>query len=211
MDLPLSWLAVQMAYPYPGATAVGIKAADGVILAADKRVTYGYMLMSKAGKKLYRVLDRVGIASAGFIADMQTLARMVEAGMKIFELESGLKPRVYNVAKLLSYMLYSVSRYAPYIVEVIVGGIDEEEAHIYVLDPLGAVIEDEYAAVGTGAQLAISIIESEFRKGITVAEAKNLALKAARMAFSRDAVSGDGVDLLVISNNGVLEEFIPVA
>jgi len=203
--------AVDMAeYYYPGATALGIRASDGVVLAADKRVTYGYTLMSKAGKKIFKVLDRAGIASAGFIADMQTLARTVEAEMKIFELESGMKPRVYNIAKLLSLILYSSSRYAPYIVETIVGGVDDEGAHVYVLDPLGAAIEDDYAAVGTGAQLAISIVESEYRNSLSLEDARNLALKAVKAAFSRDAASGDGIDLLLISSDGIKEEFVPV-
>lgn len=198
-----------MAEYYPGATAIGIKASDGVVLAADKRVTYGFTLMSRAGKKVFRVLDRIGVASAGYIADMQTLARMLEAEMKLFELESGLKPRVYNAAKLLSLVLFNSSRYAPYIVETIVGGIDYEGPHIYVLDPLGAVIEDDYAAIGTGAQLAISIVESEYRDGIGVNDARALALKAVKAAFSRDAVSGDGIDLLMIADHEVKEEFIP--
>ncbi len=199
-----------MAEYYPGATAIGIRASDGVVLAADKRVTYGFLLMSKAGKKVFRVLDRVGIASAGFIADMQTLARILEAEMKLFELESGFGARVYNAAKLLSLILHSSSRYAPYIVEAIVGGVDDEGPHVYVLDPLGAVIEDDYAAVGTGAQLAISIIESEYTNKMKVDEARALALKAVKAAFSRDATSGDGVDLLTITNDGAREEFIPV-
>lgn len=199
-----------MAEYYPGATALGIRTSEGVVLAADKRVTYGFTLMSKAGKKVFRVLDRIGVASAGFIADMQTLARMLEAEMRLFELESGLRPRVYSAARLLSLILYNSSRYAPYIVETIVGGIDDEGSHIYVLDPLGAVIEDDYAAVGTGAQLAISIVESGYSRDLPLREARDLALKAVKAAFSRDAVSGDGVDLLIISNDGVKEEFVPV-
>lgn len=197
-------------YYYPGATALGIKVSDGVVLAADKRVTYRYTLMSKAGKKVFKVLDRVGIASAGLIADMQTLARTLEAEMKIFELESGLKPRVYNAAKMLSLILFRSSRFSPYIVETIVGGIDDEGSHIYVLDPLGAAIEDDYAAVGTGAQLAISIVESEYRLNLSISDARSLALKAVKAAFSRDATSGDGVDVLTITKYGVNEEFIPV-
>lgn len=197
-----------MAYYYPGATAVGVKATEGVVLAADKRVSYGYVLMSKAGKKVFKVLDRVGVASAGFIADMQTLARVLEAEMKLFELESGIKPRVYSVAKLLSLILYS-SKLVPYVVETMVGGVDEEGPHIYVLDPLGAVIEEEYAALGTGAQLAISIVEGEYRRGMSLEEARSLALKAVKAAFSRDAVSGDGVDILLIDDNGIREEFVP--
>ncbi|MEM4885283.1 MAG: proteasome subunit beta, partial [Thermofilum sp.] len=72
----------------PG-TTVGVRVEEGVVLAAEKRVAYGFYLMSKAGKKVYRILDRIGIASAGLIADMQTLARILEAEMKISELDAG--------------------------------------------------------------------------------------------------------------------------
>ena len=198
-----------MAEYYPGATALGIKTREGVVLAADKRVAYGYLLMSKAGKKVFRVYDKAGIASAGFIADMQTLTRILEAEMRLYELESELKPRVYNLAKLLSLILYNSSRAAPYIVEMIVGGIDDEGPHIYVLDPLGAVMEDDYAAVGTGAQLAISIVESEYKNDMGLEDARNLAIKAVKAAFSRDATSGDGIDLLIIGEKGSREEFVP--
>ena len=196
---------------YPGATAVGIKARDGVVLAADKRVTYGFILMSKAGRKVYKISDRLGIASAGFIADMQTIARILQAEMRLYELETGLAPKVRNAAKLLSLVLFN-RKQSPYLVETIVGGVDEEGPHIFVLDPIGAVIEDDYTALGTGAQVAIGIIEEGYKEGISLLEARDLAVRAVKAASSRDAASGDGIDLLLISaETGAKEEFLPVA
>jgi len=196
---------------YPGATAVGIKARDGVVLAADKRVTYGFILMSKAGRKVYKISDRLGIASAGYIADMQTIARILQAEMRLYELETGLAPKVRNAAKLLSLVLFN-RKLSPYLVETIVGGVDEEGPHIFVLDPIGAVIEDDYTALGTGAQVAIGIIEEGYKEGISLLEARDLAVRAVKAAFSRDAASGDGIDLLLISaETGAKEVFLPVA
>ena len=196
---------------YPGATAVGIKARDGVVLAADKRVTYGFILMSKAGRKVYKISNRLGIASAGFIADMQTIARILQAEMRLYELETGLAPKVRNAAKLLSLVLFN-RKLSPYLVETIVGGVDEEGPHIFVLDPIGAVIEDDYTALGTGAQVAIGIIEEGYKEGISLLEARDLAVRAVKAAFSRDAASGDGIDLLLISaETGAKEVFLPVA
>lgn len=195
---------------YPGATAVGIKARDGVVLAADKRVTYGFQLFSKAGKKVFKITDRVGVASAGLISDMQALSRTLEAEVRLYELESGLSSRVVNIAKLLSLLLYN-RRILPYLVEMIVGGVDEEGPHLYVCDPIGAIIEDDYTALGTGAQVAIGIIENDYDDEIGVGDARDLAVRAVKMAFSRDAVSGDGIDLLVIGEDGLREEFVPVA
>lgn len=196
-------------YYYPGATAVGIKAANGVVLAADKRVTYGFTLMSRSGKKVFKITDKLSMASAGFIADMQVIAKNIEAEIRLYELESGQTISVYSAAKLMSLLLYNRRLY-PYMVEVIVGGVDSQGAHIYILDPIGAVIEDEYATLGTGSQVAIGIIENNYRKDISLEDAKALAIKAVKAAFSRDAVSGDGIDVITISNEGSEEEFIPV-
>ncbi len=196
-------------YYYPGATAVGIKAANGVVLAADKRVTYGFTLMSRSGKKVFKITDKLSMASAGFIADMQVIAKNIEAEIRLYELESGQTISVYSAAKLMSLLLYNRRLY-PYMVEVIVGGVDSQGAHIYILDPIGAVIEDEYATLGTGSQVAIGIIEDNYRKDISLEDAKALAIKAVKAAFSRDAVSGDGIDIITISDKGSEEEFIPV-
>ncbi len=188
----------------PG-TTVGIKSPQGVVLAAEKRVAYGFYLMSKAGKKVFRVLDRMGIASAGLMADMQTLSRILEAEVKLYELDSGISPRVWTVAKLLSAILYG-RRLFPYYAEVVVGGIDDTGPHLYSLDPIGAIMEEEYVAVGSGAQLAISVIESEYSKSISLEEAERLAIKSLDAAMRRDAISGDGIDMLVIGESGAVEK-----
>ena len=57
-------------------------------------------------------------------------------------------------------------RYAPYITQVILGGIDVKPK-VWVLDPLGSVIADEYAAVGTGAEMAVGVIEGGFAPALS--------------------------------------------
>jgi proteasome beta subunit len=188
----------------PG-TTVGIKIDGGVVLAAEKRVAYQLYLMSKSGKKVYLILDKMGLASAGLMADMQTLARIIEAEMRLYELDSGISPKVQTVAKTLSYILYE-RRLFPYYAEILVGGIDEEGSHLYTLDPIGAIIEDNYSALGSGTQLAISIIEAEYKPDMKVEDAKTLAIKALYAAMKRDASSGDGVDVLVISKDKTYEQ-----
>jgi len=188
----------------PG-TTVGIKVNGGVVLAAEKRVAYQLYLMSKSGKKVYLILDKMGLASAGLMADMQTLARIIEAEMRLYELDSGISPKVQTVAKTLSYILYE-RRLFPYYAEILVGGIDEEGSHLYTLDPIGAIIEDNYSALGSGTQLAISIIEAEYKPDMKVEDAKTLAMKALYAAMKRDASSGDGVDVLVISKDKTYEQ-----
>jgi proteasome beta subunit len=59
----------------PGATVVGVAFKDGAVLGAEKRVTIGNFVVSKTGRKVFRVTDSVVAACAGMIGDMQVLIR----------------------------------------------------------------------------------------------------------------------------------------
>ncbi len=192
-----------------GATVVGIKARDGVVLAAEKRVAYGFYVLSRSGKKVFRITDNIGIAAAGVIADMQTIARILRVNSNLYQLDLKRRPPVRSVAKLLSIIMFE-RKLLPFIAEVIVGGVDEEP-RLFVLDPLGSLIEDNYAALGTGTKLAISVLEQEYRDDVGVDRARNLAVNAVKAAMMRDPVSGDGVDVMTITRDGkVSEESITV-
>ncbi|GBC74487.1 MULTISPECIES: hypothetical protein [Candidatus Nitrosocaldus] len=191
----------------PGATAVGIAFADGVVLAAEKRVSFGTYVVSRSGKKVFKITERVGAACAGMVADMQILMRQVEsiARLKSFEIRREVPPN--SIGKLVSVLLFE-RRYFPLLTQIIIGGIDvyTEKPAIYTLDPLGSILPDDYAAVGTGAEMAIGVIESAYRPDMNEQEARDLTLKAIRAAVARDAASGDGVDMLIITKNGCKEE-----
>jgi len=189
----------------PGATTVGVVFADGVILAAEKRVTYGYFVMSKGGKKVFKVSDGIGVACAGLVGDMQILAKEMEAQANLYSMDVGRKISVRSAAKLMANVLFN-RRYAPLITQTIVGGMDEEGPSLFVLDVLGSLIPDKYAVVGSGTEIAIGVIEEGYRENMNAQEAKELVMRSIKSAISRDALSGDGVDFLIITNEGMTEE-----
>ena len=189
----------------PGATTLGVVCSDGVILASEKRVSYGYMVVSRVGKKVFKITDKIGAACAGLVSDMQILVREVEAYANLFRLDAGRMLPVKSAAKLMSTLLFS-RRLFPLITQTIVGGMDEEGASIYVLDMLGSVLPDKYAAVGSGAEIAVGVLEEGYKENMSMKEAKQLVVRAIKSAISRDVMSGDGVDFLIITNEGLKEE-----
>jgi len=189
----------------PGATTVGVVYQNGVILASEKRVSYGYLVVSKGGKKVFKITDHIGAACAGLVSDMQILVREVEAYANLFSLDVGRSISVRSSAKLMSNLLFG-RRLAPLITQTIVGGIDEEEASLYVLDILGSVIPDKYAVVGSGTEIAMGVIEEGYKEDLTMEEAKDLVVRAIKSAISRDIMSGDGIDFLLITKDGTREE-----
>lgn len=181
-----------------GATAVGVRGKDFVILGAERRVSYGGYVASKAGKKVYKVTDYLGMALAGLFADIQAITKMLKANIDYYNLVVGKRISIRAAAKLLATMLYSY-KYFPFFSEVLIGGIDlEGEPRLYVMDPLGSLIEDDFAALGSGAPIAIGVLETRYSKDMGVEDAKKMVTDSIRAAIERDALSGDGIDILVI-------------
>jgi len=191
----------------PGATTIGAVFKDGVILASEKRVSYGYLIVSKGGKKVFKITDSIGAACAGLVSDMQILIREMNAYTNLFSLDAGRPISVRSTAKLMANVLFS-SRMAPLITLTIVGGVDDEGPSLYVLDPLGSLIPDKYSAVGTGTEIAIGVLEEEYKENMNMEEAKVLVTRAIKSAISRDIMSGDGIDFMIITKEGITEESI---
>jgi proteasome beta subunit len=99
----------------------------------------------------------------------------------------------------------------PLLTQTIIGGVDQEGPSLYVLDPIGSLIQDKFTSVGSGAEVAMGLLEAEYKEGLTTEEAKNLVTKAVRTAIARDIGSGGGLDLLMITKDGVKEESVKLA
>ncbi len=161
----------------PGATTIGVVFSDGVILASEKRVTYGSMIMSKTVKKVFRITDHVGAACAGLVSDMQILAREIEAQAKLFTYDTKRPMSVKAVAKVMSNVLFN-RRMIPLITQTIVGGMDDDKPEIYVLDVLGSLLPDTYAAVGSGAQMATGVLEQGYKDNMSHERRKSAGAKS---------------------------------
>ena len=187
----------------PGATAVGITFNGGIVLASEKRIAFGNFLVSKSTKKTFPITSKVGATCAGLVADMQILTLQIAALAKIRKMELKRDVPPNTVAKMMSNMMYE-RRFFPLLTQVIVGGVVDKPM-MYTLDPLGSVLPDEYAAVGTGAEMALGVLDPQFKPNMTQEEAIDLAKRAVRSAALRDSASGDGLDILVITKDGTKE------
>ncbi len=192
----------------PGATTIGVVCKDGVVLASERRVSYGYFVMSKSGKKVFKISGSIGAACAGLVADMQALTKEVTVYLNMYAFERDRRASVRSAAKVMANLLFE-RRLFPYLAQTIVGGIDDEGPSLYVLDPIGSVIDDKFASVGSGSEIAIGVLEAEFKEGMNVEQGKELVMKAAKAALARDIGSGNGLDIMTITKNEIKEEGKP--
>nr|MDO8083588.1 hypothetical protein [Candidatus Sigynarchaeum springense] len=185
----------------PGAVSIGIKCADGIVLANERRSIWGYTVISESVKKVFRITDRIGFTIGGLISDMQMLTKIMRANANLYELDKETPIKVKSLTKLLSNFLYQ-RKMTPFYTQIIVGGVDGDGPQLYALDPAGSLIPDDFAAVGSSTTLAISILEAEYTPSITVEKAKALAEKAIVNSIKRDATVGGGIDMLIITKSG---------
>jgi len=183
---------------YQGATVVGIKFQKGVVIAGERRMTYGSYIQSSNARKVFLINERMGIGAAGMVGDLQNIIRLLREEMRYYENETKNRMKVRSAAKLLSNILYSLKIF-PAMAEFIVGGIEDGAPVLAVLDPVGSVLEDDFVAVGSGGSIAIGVIEELYRPDLGESEAVELAVKAVKQGIRRDALSGGDIDYVVIS------------
>lgn len=196
------WGHIMMQQPQEimkGTTTIGIVFSDGVVLATEKRATMGYMIASKTAKKIYQITDSIGMTTAGGVGDAQQLARLMSVESNLYQMRRRTQMSVGASATLLSNYL-NQNRYFPYYVQLLVGGIDETGPSVYSVDAMGgATREDDFVATGSGSPMAFGVLEDRFKKNLSEKDAIELAVRALQSAMRRDAGSGGGYQLAVIT------------
>ena len=193
----------------PGAAGVAIKCKDGVVLGNDNRATWGYTVTNKTTKKVFKITENIGLAAYGLIGDFQMLVKILRAQANLYELDSGSKITTKSMGKMVSNYLYSRKMF-PLYTNLVIAGMDEDGPQLYTLDAIGSLIPEDYGTTGTGMLLSIGILEADYKPDMTVAQGEKLVEKAIKSTINRDAMSGNGIDILTITKSGPKEKHIEV-
>jgi len=184
-----------------GTTTIGVVCKNGVILASDTRVTMGFFVAHKYGKKVYKIDDHLGMTIAGSVADAQRTVDILIANAQLYKLEMGRPIPVSSAARLVANLLFS-ARYVPFQTQVLLGGVDDSGPHVYNMDLFGSLQEEKMVATGSGSPVAYGILEDRFKEDAEVKQNLPIIVKAVNAAMKRDAASGDSFNVSVIDENG---------
>ncbi len=192
-----------------GTTILGIVCKDGIVMAADRQVTAGNLVMLKNKQKVNQINDYLVISWTGGLADAQRLTKIIVAELKLKELKSRSRPTVKQAANLISAVTYSQIRQPsmiPNIVGSLIGGFDEDgSTEIYTIEPAGSVekVENYDANFGSGMPYVLGLLERQYKKGLTIKEGIELAKESLKSSTQRDVGSGYGIDIYAITKEGI--------
>ena len=183
-----------------GTTTVGLEAEDGVVLATDMRASLGPMVSSKNVQKVEEIHPTGALTIAGSVSAAQNLIETLKAEVRLYEARRGEEMSMEALSTLTANLLRSGGFI---IVQPILGGVDSEGSHIYSIDAAGGTTYENYTVTGSGSQYALGVLEQQYEEGLTVDEAETVAASAVQSAMERDTASGNGVNMAVVTDDGV--------
>lgn len=181
-----------------GTTTVGITCKDGIVFATERRATMGNLVAHKVAEKIFKIDDHIATTIAGSVGDAQSLMKVIGAETSLYQMRNNDEISVKAAASLTANILRS----GPMYVQILLGGMDEDEPSIYSLDPAGGMIKDNYISTGSGSIVAYGVLEDRFRDDLSVDEGLELAIRAIRAASERDTYSGNGFLVAKVDKDG---------
>lgn len=190
-----------------GTTTVGIICKGGIVLAADKRATSGYLISGKKVDKIHKITDFIAATMAGTASDAQLLIRYAQSELRLKKIRTGKEVTVKEAANLMARMVYANIRkmsLIPGISHFLLGGVDSTGFSLYDVYADGTItLCDDYLSSGSGSVMAFGVLDTLYKKDATVEEGVKLAVKAINAALQRDIATGNGLDVFTITKEGV--------
>jgi len=186
-----------------GSATVGVSTASGVVFAAASS-RRSPLIESGSIEKLHDVDGRLGMATAGHVADGR---RLVDYGREYAQQERlryGEAPGVEPVVKALAdHVQESTQRGGtrPFGVAILLGGITEDGSELYQLDPSGALTAWTATAIGRDSDAAISSLESTYEEELDRDDGIGIALQALAESSDDDLTPAD-LDIAVTGPDG---------
>jgi proteasome beta subunit len=195
-----------------GTTTLGIVCKDGIVVAADKRGTYGgdsgvSYIAGWDQEKIEEVTPEIIVTTAGVASDTRKVIKIVRAELKLKELRSKSKPTINQAANLFASMTYQNIRQPSMIMSIahfILAGYDSEGVHLYNIHADGFLEEEKkYTASGSGLMQVNPILDSEYKDNMSVDEGIKLAKRCINASMNRDPATGDGMDMYVVKSGEI--------
>lgn len=212
-------------YSDNGGTILGIAGKDFAVLAGDTRHTTDYSINSRYEPKVFNVGDGILCSANGFAADGAALVKRIENSLKWYHFDNNDKQMsLKSMARNVQHLLYG-KRFFPYYVHTILAGLDAEgNGAVYSFDPVGSYEREQCRAGGAAASLIMPFLDNQvnfknqYEPGtdgkvkrpvelLTIDEVIKLVRDAFTSATERHIHVGDGLEILIVSKEGVRKEF----
>jgi proteasome alpha subunit len=177
-----------------GTASIGIRTADGVVLAADKR-SRSPLMEPTSVEKIHKADDHIGIASAGHVADARQLIDYARQQTQVNRLRYGEEIGIETLTKNVTDYIQQYTQVGgarPFGVALLIGGMENGEPRLYETDPSGTPYEWKAVAIGAERRDLQDYLEEHYVEGADLAGGISLALETLA-STDEEGLEPDGV------------------
>jgi proteasome alpha subunit len=182
-----------------GATAIGIKTKEGVVILADRRVA-SKLLEADTIEKVYKIDEHICIATSGLVADARVLVDRARIEAQISRLTYDEPISVKDLARKICDFKQQYTQFGgvrPFGVSLLIAGVDEIP-RLYETDPSGALLEYKATAIGAGRNIVLEYFEKEYDENMTLDDGILKAIIAMGKAIESEIVP-EGVEIGIVN------------
>jgi proteasome beta subunit len=183
-----------------GTTVIGLRFADGVLVAGDRLATMNYMVGSRDIQKVYATDDHSLMAIAGAAGPSIEMARLLRVQFEHYEKIEGEPLELEGKANTLSGLIRQnlPAAMQGLVVVPIFAGYDRRRrvGRVWKYEITGARFEEqEYDSVGSGSIFAKESLKKRWKAGSSREDAIAMVVEALTDAADEDRATG-GIDVL---------------
>lgn len=175
--------------PTSGTTAMAIRYKNGILVAADSKISEWWKTFSHDAKKIAIISGHSVVTYAGTVAIIQLIIDFFKNFLRAFEtdyeLELGLRGQAKVLKAIVRYIGLSIGDYNVFIL----AGYDKKknDFRIFTYDGWGGIYEmKKYIAIGSGGQDAKVTIKNHWNEDLEAADALILGVKALMISGDED-------------------------
>jgi len=182
-----------------GTASIGIRAKDGVVLAADKRIRSPLMERDSV-EKIHKADDHIGIASAGHVADARQLIDFARQQAQVNRVRYNEPVGVERLTKNVTDHIQQYTQIGgarPFGVALLIAGVEDGTPRLYETDPSGTPSEWKAHAIGSNRNDLQEFLEQHYSEDVDLEGGIELALRALA-EVQDDAISAETVGLATV-------------
>eukprot|EP00300_Choanocystis_sp_HF-7_P034985 c48142_g1_i1.p2 GENE.c48142_g1_i1~~c48142_g1_i1.p2 ORF type:complete len:252 (+),score=58.22 c48142_g1_i1:48-758(+) len=193
-----------------GATSIGIKARNGVVIATEKKLPT--ILIDKDSVEKISVLERAtGVVYSGIGPDSKVLVRKGRKSCEAFKLMYQESPPTLHTVRELAAVMQEYTQSGgvrPFGVSLLIAGVDDEGPHLYQVDPSGSYWAWQAASLGRNYLNARTFLEKNYNPDMDLEDAIHVALEALKEGFD-GAMDETNIELGIVDESLVFRVLEP--
>ena len=183
-------------------TAIGIMVPDGIILAAERKVTSTLLEQDTSVEKLYKINDHITVAVAGLTADAEILISTARIYAQDYLRTFNEEVPVETLVRRLSDIKQGYTQHGglrPFGVSFIYAGYDDRFGfQLYTSNPSGNYTGWKAISIGANTSAAQTLLQMDYKDDMSWDDAVELALKTLSKTTDSSSLTYDRLELAII-------------